>query len=497
MDGVMEGFHADSRGQAETISVVLLMGITVAGMVTVVALGSVALNENQRFSEVQGTDHAMTQLDSRAAVVALGESESQEVNLGRTGGSYSIHEDAGRLIITHTNQSQQQPPDNETIYNRSLGAIVYTNAETEVAYQGGGVWRKRGNGSTMVSPPEFHYQSATLTFPIIRVRGTGSQAGSVVAQITRPDDMRRIYPNTSSTYDASGDTYQNPVEGGNVTVTIQSEYYRAWENYFKSRTEGVVTVFHNNETVKVTLLSSSFIGEFEMPADGNSIDIDGLDGNDHSIENFTITIYPDDTDSADFADLQWSLYDDQGNEEIEFHLQDGGSNDNGSTACTERDVEATVYYSDTNGDPYHGWHNDTAFRTECYDRDDDGTDDETRLVANFTGDTPLTTQDLSSSDLLHFNPSGDTREDPASWDQHSAGVSWEPEDFSNPEDTTIRNITGHYMALMGPRVSLTVEDKSGGTVNEDASGGTLEFESSGQFVTFLHVTENDIRVKLE
>lgn len=494
----MERLMGGKRGQAETISVVLLMGMTVAGLVTVVALGSVAFDENKRLSEVQGTDHAMTQLDSRAAIVALGESDSQEVDLGRsTEGTYEIQEASGRVVISHVNQSQTSPPDTEILYNESLGAILYRNGDTELAYQGGGVWRKQGNGSTMISPPEFHYQSATLTFPIIRVTGTGSAAGHVTAEVTRGPGVRRIYPNQTDSYGASGDKYRNPIRDGNVTVTIQSEYYRAWERYFSTRTEGHVTVFPSNQTVSVTLLSSGHVGEFEMPADGNSIDIKGLPSNDHAINNFSITLYPDDSDSANFANLQWSLYDDQGSEEIEIHLRDSGENDNASTACTERDVAATVYYSDTNGDPYHGWNNDTAFKTECYDGDGDGTDDETRLVADLNGDTNLTMQSLSSSDLQHFNPSGDDLKDNVTFNEHSSGVAWEPTDFSENDEMRIGGLTGHYLALMGPNVELTVEDKNGDTVNEDASGGTLDFDSSGQFVTFLHITENEIVVTFE
>lgn len=494
----MEECFGSSRGQAEMISVVLLMGITVAGMITVVALGSVAIEENKQVSEIQGTDHAMTQLDSRAAVVALGESDSQEVDLGRSiDGSYAIDEDAGQITITHTNQSQTSPPDEEIIFNDSLGMIVYQNGDTDIAYQGGGVWRKRNNGSTMVSPPEFHYQSATLTFPIIRVTGTGSASGRVIAEITMPTKMDRIYPDPSTTYTASGDPYQNPVSDGNISVTVQSEYYQAWESYFRSRTEGEVTVFHSNQTVSVTLLSSGEVGEFDMPADGNSIEIRGLSSNDHSVENFTVTLHPDDTDAADFSNLQWSLYDDQGSQQIEIHLRDSGKNDNSTTDCEERDVAATVYYSGQNGDPYHGWHNDTAFRTECYDGDGDGNDDETRLSVDFNGDTNLSMESLSSSNLIHFSPGGDTFKDPVEFNEHDGSVGWEPETFNSGDQTAIGDLIGHYFALMAPNVELTVEDKSSDTVNEDASGGTLEYDSSGQFVTFLHVTENEIKVKFE
>lgn len=487
---------APSRGQTETIGVVLVLAMTLVGATVALGYGSFALNEARTASQEAGVENAMTQFDSRTAMVALGSSPTQNVRLGAAGsGTYRVDPNAGWINITHTNYDGNG--SNEVLYNATLGALVYQRDDRKIVYQGGGVWTSTGNGSRMVSPPEFHYQSSTLTLLVFQLRGSGTQIGSGVTARVVEQGTRRLYPNTSASYPATGRPYQNPVRDGNVTVTIRSDFYAAWAEYFRTRTAGEVTVDHNRETVSVKLVSVGTLGEFEMPADGNSIELRGL-ADDHAITDFTITIQPDDTDSADFANLQWTLYAKKGSQKFEIHLRDGGKNDDTATPCTERDVEATVYYSDTNGNPYQAWNNASAFRTGCDDLDGDG-DSETFLEVNLTGSTQLTYTSVSNSNLQHFSPGGETLEDPVTVDQHEDTVDWEgpTTEFTSGDERSIGDLTNHYLALLGPNVELTVEDKDSNTVNEDASHGTFEHTGgAGTFITFLHVSEHRISVDL-
>ena len=56
----------------------------------------------------------------------------------------------------------------------ALGSVVSESGDSEIAYQSGGVWRRSGDDSRMVSPPEFHYRGRTLTLPVIAVNGDGA-----------------------------------------------------------------------------------------------------------------------------------------------------------------------------------------------------------------------------------------------------------------------------------------------------------------------------------
>ncbi|MCL7418507.1 MAG: hypothetical protein M8354_11805, partial [Halalkalicoccus sp.] len=225
------------RGQSEVIGVVLLLSVTVIGVTVMGATGAAVLGDAQSDSRVAQTQNSMAQLSSKAGLVALGESESQSFDLGGIDeGSVEVREGAGRVTLRL---------DGEEIYSEQYGAVVATIGGSEVAYQGGGVWKKEGDRSVMVSPPEYHYQQRTLTFPIVRVNGTDRATGSVQGQLSK-DESRSVYPNRT-------ENRTNPLEGGNLTVEIRSEYYQGWYDFFDERTEGTVEIDHESRTVVVEL----------------------------------------------------------------------------------------------------------------------------------------------------------------------------------------------------------------------------------------------------
>ncbi|MFB6353668.1 MAG: hypothetical protein ABEJ92_06235, partial [Halobacteriales archaeon] len=254
---------------------------------------------------------------------------------------------------------------------------------------------------------------------------------------------------------------------------------------------------HTNQTASVKLIATGVRGDFDIPADGNSIELRGVSGG-HPITTFNITIRPPDSDAAKFSNLQWTLYAEQGSQEFEIHLRDGGPGTDDSP-CSERVVDATVYYSDKNGDPYHGWHLDDAFETSCDDLDGDG-DSEIYLEVNLTGSTELGLQSLAKNELQHFSANKDTLQKPVNFSEHGDSIAWEDPgtDFLASDKTTMHNLTNHYLELMGPNIDLTVEDKGSDTVNEEASTGHFDQTGgTGSFVTFLHITENRVEIELD
>lgn len=497
------GRLADSRGQSGVIGTVLILALTIIGATAIMTFGATVLNDARIDSQEGGIEHAMTQLDSRSAMVALGDSETQRVALGTTGsGGYSVDPDLGWINITHIDFNETTG-ENEEIYNESLGAIIYEKEDKIIAYQGGGVWVASSNTSRMVSPPEFHYQSATLTLPVIRVEGSSSVAGAgAVAEVTQVSRARDIYPNSSRNYPPPDGPFVNPIREGNVTVTVQSDFYKAWADYFRTRTSGDVTVDHDRETVTVKLIAQGVSGDFQMPADGNSIELRGL-GDGHQIDQFELTLFSDDDDSADFSNLKWSLHAEKGGKQFEIHLRD----ESGGTCGG--DVRATVYYTENNGADYQSWTNGSAFQYECEgggdDFNGDGDEDDKRLVVDFVSQTPMEYDSVKGGDgvIMSFSVSGsDDFVDPTTFDEHEDSVSWEGDPttntFNKGDKTSIDNVTNHYLALMGPDVELTVEDANGNTVNEEASTGVFEQSGSGgQFITFLHITENRVSIELE
>lgn len=522
-------YGEDARGQSATIGVALLFGITIVGTVAIIALGANAVTDTQRQSELERAEHMMTQFDSQASLVALGQVGQRSVTFDQSDGAYSIDPDAGSVQIVHsdfngTNDDGDAVPgannDDEIIYEGTLGAVIYRNGDTTLAYQGGGVWRKDGSGgASMVSPPEFHYRGATLTFPVVRVTGGGSASGRVTGEIRKGSTVQ-VYPNASNSYSGTSMAYLNPQQHGEVYLNVTSEYYEAWAQYFRQRTESNVTEFPEQNKIKVNLISTGLTGPFQMPGEGGSITVRGVE--DHSMTDFSIEIVDDQNDSADMDNLKWTLWVEDGDRQFEMHLRKSG----GSKCPDTITVKAVVYYSPADGDsdtsdPYHGWRNETAYRTVCEDRDGDG-ENETVLSVDFVddedgdnnvseiddGDELLQYTGLDSDDTIHFGNPGNNllleqgTSPSMAFDGH--GVYWEPRtyddetaDGSYPSEESIDRIINHYFSELGPGFDLTVDDKDSNTVSERLSGGLIEYTGGDEFVTYMHVTENEITVEFD
>ena len=221
------------RAQSEVLGTVLLLGLTVAVVGTTVALGGAALDDSQQRADLQRVEGAMTQVDSKASLVAHGGSPSQRVTMGLgRGAEFRVDEDAGWMRIEVTT-SENPNATNRTV---SLGAVVYERGDETVAYQGGGVWRSRGESSEMVSPPEFHYRGGggteTLTLPLVRIENGSESLGDEVRITETTSRPERVFPSPNGS---------NPLLGGNVTITVESDYADAWGQFFETRTSATVT----------------------------------------------------------------------------------------------------------------------------------------------------------------------------------------------------------------------------------------------------------------
>mgnify|MGYP000498302323 CR=1 FL=1 len=238
------GRRLGSRGQSAPLGLALVFAVMIVSTTAVVALGADAITSTQTQLDVERTEKSLTELNSKTALVALGQTDVQQVSLPASSSStYRIDENAGWMNVSYQNTTSG---NRTTVFNESMGEVAYHGSdETRLAYQGGGVWRSNGDGtSVMVSPPEFHYRDATLTLPLVTVSGSGAIRDS--ASITH-NTSEQYWPNESA-----GAT--NPLESGTVEVSVKSEYYRAWGQYFETRTEGSVNYNHSSNRVTLELL---------------------------------------------------------------------------------------------------------------------------------------------------------------------------------------------------------------------------------------------------
>jgi len=235
------------RAQTATLGVALVFAVMILSTTAVLAIGAGAITDTETRLGAERTEKSMTEFDSRAALVALGQSNVQQVELASRGSeTYEVNETAGWM-----NVSYEDPETGNTtvIFQEQMGAVVNEDGSgTTIAYQGGGVWRSDGAGqSVMVSPPEFHYREATLTLPLITVSGDRSLGSR--GTISQRSSTQH-FPNESR-----NTAFVNPMNNGEVVVSVQSQYYRGWGKYFETRTDGNVSYDHSENTVNATLVT--------------------------------------------------------------------------------------------------------------------------------------------------------------------------------------------------------------------------------------------------
>jgi flagellin-like protein len=234
---------AGERGQSPVVGVVLLFGFVVVVGSVVMLLGSVAIGDLQTAVGVENAEHTMREVDSRLSQVVYSANDVQVLDFSGSGGRN----------ITVTSGSHMNITVNESAACRAtieMGAVVErTDDGRAVAYEGGGVWKQTDGGTVMVSPPDFQYQNGTINFPVVSV--SGGAAGRT--------DRLRVRKNQTASVQQSreiSETFANCSPPGNVTIAVQSDYYRAWGRYFEQVVGGNVTLDDANEraTIKISRL---------------------------------------------------------------------------------------------------------------------------------------------------------------------------------------------------------------------------------------------------
>ncbi|MDS0300168.1 hypothetical protein NDI76_15585 [Halogeometricum sp. S1BR25-6] len=276
MSGTERRRTRDDRGQSEVLGFILLTAVVVFASSTLVVYGSMAISGQEDVAAVSHAERGLDQFDARASQVALGGSSVQEVdfaNLDSLGHAHAA--DDGWLSVTLRPESGA-PTE---VVNESLGSVFYRRGETTVAYQGGGIWRADGEGTAMLSRPEFHYTEGTLTIPVVSVDGDAGLTDR--AYVQKNGAPTRAFP------DRSRDLH-NKLESGRVVVTVQSDYYEAWGRYFEDSTDGVVTYDHDADTVTVVFFALPDVRKYdvgivatsgtgELRVEGNGAYVDSYD----------------------------------------------------------------------------------------------------------------------------------------------------------------------------------------------------------------------------
>ncbi|EMA56979.1 DUF7289 family protein [Halorubrum kocurii] len=476
------------RGQSEVIGVVLLLAITIGAVGVTVATGSAALGLVTDEARSASVENGMSQLSSQSSLVALGETDARQFDLGSVdGGELRLDESAGRVEVRIENETETT-----TTYNGSIGTLEYVGDRRTVAMQGGGVWATEGGRGRMISPPEYHYRGETLTFPIVRLTGTESSPASGTGVVRR----------TEGGPDGVTET-ENPLRNGTVVVEVQSEYYEGWYDFFTQRADGTVTKDDANRTTTARLVVPE-----EVSFD-RTLAVSKTDGYSHSGKKENELSEGDYVEGERFPSPESLIADQIAAAE--------GDNDNGTESCVVASgfdgcettgsgaVGSGVYYFGGDADVT----GDLTFNTT------DG-DVVVAVDGDFDiGENDVTVEDGTNNVTYYINGSLDMQGDPTvSVDSASRNVFYVNEGFLDGSggdgSPTLEGVvyapnadveTNGNPTLRGAFITNSLSTKGNAKVEYDESLKGQEIRitgGSGQNpITYLHVSENVVEVDFD
>ena len=216
------------RGQSPVLGLVLLVGIVVAGSALVFLVGASGLEATESAVEIEHAEDSLLEFTHATHTAITTDGEPVPVSLGSPDhGTIDTREDAGRVRIAH-----ETPSGTDVLYNDSLGALRYTNGETELAFQGGSLWRSGGDGSVLVSAPPLEYRGDTLRFPIVRLTETSYSGGTVDGAVRQSGSPTHV--------ELQGHNRTGEVAAGVVRIEIESTYCDGWQREIETKTPGRV-----------------------------------------------------------------------------------------------------------------------------------------------------------------------------------------------------------------------------------------------------------------
>lgn len=242
--------HSPQEGANETLGFVLLVAIAIAVSVAVLAAaGGGPLEALQEKSDDEQVQNAFSQVSSNSINSAVGGiNTANQVDL-------TFANEGDPVVVDETSSievwAEADDGSTTTIVDEQIGHMEYdATQDYSFYYQNGGVWRIYDNNSVdMITSPEFHYKSRTLTLPLIQLSTEKGEYRDSI-QFQHSTESR-----TSS---------QMSIDEEIVFIEVNGPTYLGWGNYFeKYVTSETVTYDHSNETVTMELgLGGELLDEF-------------------------------------------------------------------------------------------------------------------------------------------------------------------------------------------------------------------------------------------
>lgn len=247
--------RTDSRGGAELLGIVLLIGfVSVVGVGLLLVAGN-AVSSAETQSEHEHSKQVFTDFNSQLRTESVSQDGSDSIDFALEQENVRVDPDAGRITVELTGDTSC------TIADESMGAVWYKSDGKEIASQGGGVWEYDGTTTRMISAPDIQYTNAsnreTLDLPITALEG----------ERRTTDQLSFAHERTTTEFptdDCGLADEEEPLADSELLVRIESRYADGWGQFFEDEIGNDVE-YPADDVVEVTLEGPITSGEIDGP----------------------------------------------------------------------------------------------------------------------------------------------------------------------------------------------------------------------------------------
>ncbi|WP_255168502.1 DUF7289 family protein [Natrononativus amylolyticus] len=258
----MRRLDADFRAVSPVIGLVLLIGLVAIGSATLLVVGMGAITDAEQYAENERVEQSFVELKKTIGLSSPESDATQSTNLDVGESGAIIKQDTGTISVTY-DEAEGSLLEEEITF----GTLEYEgNDGSKIAYEAGAVFRETGDETRVVSGPDVHYNedTNTLNFPILEIVGEEElSSGDLRVDLEDSEGISEV------------------VEDKTVIITIESEYWRGWEQYFVNQVgeRGVIAESEQGTdkgTVEVNLGRINVPTPFENAVHaGEDIQLDG------------------------------------------------------------------------------------------------------------------------------------------------------------------------------------------------------------------------------
>ncbi|MEL4305505.1 DUF7289 family protein [Methanococcoides sp. LMO-2] len=451
------------KAVSSVVGLLLMYSLAIIAIGIILVYNVPVLNDMQDSAKAQKVEQAFTVMDSRMSKVALGESPRQTTSVSLMGGSISVNgpgeNEKGLMTIQIINHSTNMNEE----FNCSLGTIEYIKDDRTVAYEGGGVWSDYGSkgGTVMVSPPEFHYNGVTLTLPIMTINGNSSITGegNTAILVTSNNQPHVLYPNTSLSANRI-----NPTDHfDELILYIKSDYYKAWANYANSMTYTSATMDDKNKTAIVSFSTKPPMGTYPLSSKLKVAQVCQID---EPVYDFDFDFQA--AASSGLNPKNYGITATSGSQTLSYYLQK-------REGAEQLDLIVTYEDTDLSSD-MERW---VSIQNYPVNSTSPKNEDQYSIV------------DLvNDSFMMEFSKKKGGVETDFSWSNAT---------INDTDVYSVNDLTQHYFKLITEDKPVTFYMDGGNQdpVDYSTSTVTINYCVEGNFITYLHITQNELDVTVE